>query len=166
MYKWINWWAQINFVKTNPSLVDGGRNNLSFTPRIVLESSWFRDEAEDPQRWSNSTPHGPHRNWGSDDSPTAIISGWRLSHGHQALSHQSERQWWCKSGTEYLGWARLCFGARDPVGNEGRWMKKHRYSLYEGGTLNLELESVRFLQEDPGWNSGHSQLDQCGSSWI
>ena len=45
-------------------------------------------------------------------------------------------------------------------------MKKHRYSLYEGGTLNLELESVRFLQEDPGWNSGHSQLDQCGSSWI
>lgn len=181
MYKWINWWAQINFIKTNPSLVDGGRNNLSFTPRIVLESSWFRDETEDPQRWSNSTPHGPHRNWGSGDSPTAIASGWRLSHRHQALSHQSERQWWCKFGTEYLGWARLCIGAGDPAGNEtnrvpappcsqpgqeGRWMNKYRYSVYEGGTLNLELESVRFPQEDPGWNSGHSQLDQCGSSRI
>lgn len=181
MYKWINWWAQINFIKTNPSLVDGGRNNLSFTPRIVLESSWFRDETEDPQRWSNSTPHGPHRNWGSCDSPTAITSGWRLSHRHQALSHQSERQWWCKFGTEYLGWARLCIGAGDPAGNEtnrvpappcsqpgqeGRWMNKYRYSVYEGGTLNLELESVRFPQEDPGWNSGHSQLDQCGSSRI
>lgn len=181
MYKWINWWAQINFIKTNPSLVDGGRNNLSFTPRIVLESSWFRDETEDPQRWSNSTPHGPHRNWGSGDSPTAITSGWRLSHRHQALSHQSERQWWCKFGTEYLGWARLCIGAGDPAGNEtnrvpappcsqpgqeGRWMNKYRYSVYEGGTLNLELESVRFPQEDPGWNSGHSQLDQCGSSRI
>ena len=181
MYKWINWWAQINFIKTNPSLVDGGRNNLSFTPRIVLESSWFRDETEDPQRWSNSIPHGPHRNWGSGDSPTAITSGWRLSHRHQALSHQSERQWWCKFGTEYLGWARLCIGAGDPAGNEtnrvpappcsqpgqeGRWMNKYRYSVYEGGTLNLELESVRFPQEDPGWNSGHSQLDQCGSSRI
>lgn len=75
MYKRMNWWAQINFIKTNPGLVDGGRNNLSFAPRLVLESSWFRDETEDPQRWSNSTPHGPHRNWGSGDSPTAIISG-------------------------------------------------------------------------------------------
>ena len=45
-------------------------------------------------------------------------------------------------------------------------MNKYRYSVYEGGTLNLELESVRFPQEDPGWNSGHSQLDQCGSSRI
>ena len=178
MYKWINWWAQINFIKTNPGLVAGAGNNLSFTSllwawsmlsgiaRMVLESPWFRGEVEDPQRWSNSTLHGPHGKlrfrWHTNSHSS---QGWRFSSEHQALFYQSE-WWWCrKFRTEYLGWVRLYIGAGDPVGTktdrvpalhclqsgkEGRQMNKQKHRVYEGGTLNVELDSLSFLEGDPG----------------
>lgn len=176
MYKRVNWWAQINFIKTNPGLVGGGRNNLSFAPRIVLESSWFRDETEDPQRWSNSTPHGPQRNRGSGDSPTAIISGVETFTWHRALSHQSERQWWCKFGTEYLGWAKYW-----SWGSSGKWDKQGAcptmFTAWAGGQTDeyTQVQCIWRRDTEPGagectFPAGRSRLEfgafTTGSVWL